>query len=186
MATALNFLTPHTEAKIKDVTTEPLSTTFTSVPRIKALPNRTATPLQLVCPNSNPHHFMTTSWLILTEDNITYRLYRIEQRGHVSKYKDWYNIQSGMKVTHNVTSKDTLMIYGDTCNHTAIYQCKRSARVGYTNEVHSFSVSNCTVARKVHIGSHVNVFAPVNTSPRLTAASFPLAIGPIVWFISIY
>lgn len=85
MATALNFLTPHTEAKIKDVTTEPLSTTFTSVPRIKALPNRTATPLQLVCPNSNPHHFMTTSWLILTEEDIMYRLYRIEQRGHVSK-----------------------------------------------------------------------------------------------------
>ena len=186
MATALNFVTPDTATKINDVTSEPPSTTFTSASRFKALPNPTAAPLQIVCPNSNPQHFLATSWLILTDEDIMYRLYRISQQGDVTKYKDWYNTQSGMKVTHNVTSKDTLMIYGDTCNHTATYQCKRSARVGYTNEVHSFSVSNCTFARKVDIGSHVNLFAPVNTSPHLTAASFTLAIGPIVWFISMY
>lgn len=184
--TALNAVTPRTAAQSDDVTTGPPSTTFTSSLRFKSLPSPTATPLQLVCPNSNHTHFLETSWLILTAEDIGYRLYHIKQQGDVYNYKDWSKTQSGMTVAHNLTSKDSLMIYGDTCNHTATYQCRRSARVGYRNEVHSFSVANCTVVRKVDIGSHVNVVAPVNTSPRLTLANVILAIGPIVPFISTY
>jgi hypothetical protein len=146
IATALNDVTPPTAAQSDDVTTEPPSTTFTSALRFKSLPNPTATPLQLVCPNSNPHHFLETSWLILTAEDIMYRLYRISQQGDVSKYKDWSSTLSGMKVAHNLTSADSLMIYHDTCNRSATYQCRRSARVGYTDEVHSFSV--CQLYRR--------------------------------------
>lgn len=151
-----------TTALSVDVTTEPPSTTSTpatAAPVITELPFPIATPLKLVCPNATSDRFTSTLWYLSKPYII--KVYRIDAQGVVTR-SNLYNILAGFNVTHNVTSTRDLIIDGDTCNHTATYECRKFAKVGQRNEVHSFSVTNCTVSMKVDHGPNSNNVATGN------------------------
>lgn len=168
-----------------DVITEPQSTTSAPATATRVITDPSffsaTPPLKLICPGvMNPDKFLSTSWYMVISEKM-FGLYRIDKQGLVSTYKAWYNI-SGINVRHNVTSTKALMVYDDTCNHTATYRCMRSARLGYSDEVYSFSVANCTLLQKIVPRGSVTLG---NASPRLLSSILILAIS-IVQFISSY
>ena len=156
-----------TSAQSVDVTEGPQPPT-PSTAAVTALPFPGPTPVvKLVCPNDEPDHFLSAIWTR-----------RLQKQGFSSTY-----------TLLNLTSDNALLIHGDTCKHTATYRCTRTATVGYTTKVYSFSFANCTVVmrkrQKADGRSNSTAVALGNTSTRLIS-SLVLAIGPMVGFISIY
>lgn len=160
-------------------------TQYTAASEITAPTYHVDKHLKLICPNTHADRFLSTSWFLQTGRGMI-GLYRIDQKGLVFSYKDWYNILFGTNVTHNVTDAKVLSIHLYTCAHTATYWCKRSGRVGYKNEVYSFSVANCTMFRTIDPRFYTTDAYPGNTSSYMRSSIPMLAIGLIVRFICIY
>lgn len=132
--------------------------------------------LLLVCPSSTHGHVYSTIWYAYTPTGLRCGLYL-----NLVQFYDTGCTQSIANVTHSLTNYGALIIYGDTCNHNATYQCLRSAEVGYRNEEFTFSVANCTVSRVKPPDRRPNAVNHLgNSATRLTISSLILAIGSTI------
>lgn len=99
-------------------------------------PNSSGKHLELICPGSKPERFLSLTWYVVTPQSVLRGLYHVDNH-ELHTYRD-HEFVTRMNVTHNVTKDNTLTIQGDTCDHKAHYQCRRSALVGYANELYEF------------------------------------------------
>lgn len=105
------------------------------------------TTLTIRCPDEKQARFDGFTWL--SHDEPSYRLYYINRRGTVVRYRSSASHHDKLKNTYGlalaVDNASALNIIGNNCNYTGSYACLMYNPTTTRRETYTFYVTNCTV-----------------------------------------